>query len=192
MDFKDKIIIVTGGAGGIGRAIASKFASLGAKIVLVDINKEHLDQAAKEIASQHNTEVRPALCDITREANVKAAIDDAMEHFGRIDVVVNNAGMMTFKLIEDLTIEDWQKVFNVDLFGAFFFTKHAFKNMKPGSSIVNISSIHAVETEPMVAPYAAAKAALVSFTRSAALEAKPKGIRVNAILPGAIDTPMLW
>ncbi len=97
-----------------------------------------------------------------------------------------------FKPLEEQTLEDWQKIFNVDLFGAFFFTKYAFRHMKPGPCIVNVSSIHAIETEPMVAPYAAAKAALLSLTRSAAIEGKPKGIRVNAVLPGAIDTPMLW
>jgi NAD(P)-dependent dehydrogenase (short-subunit alcohol dehydrogenase family) len=83
-------------------------------------------------------------------------------------------------------------VLRVDLLGAFYFTKQAFLHMKNGGAIVNVSSIHAVETEPLVAPYAAAKAALLSLTRSASLEGKPKGIRVNAILPGAVDTPMLW
>lgn len=101
------------------------------------------------------------------------------------------AGMI-FKMLEQQTLEDWEKIFKVDLYGAFFFVKNSFLHMKPGGSIVNVASIHAVETEPMVAPYAAAKAAMLSLTRSAAIEGKPKGIRVNAILPGAIDTPMLW
>jgi NAD(P)-dependent dehydrogenase (short-subunit alcohol dehydrogenase family) len=83
-------------------------------------------------------------------------------------------------------------VLQVDLLGAFFFIKQAFLHMKPGGAVVNVSSIHALATEPGVAPYAAAKAALLSLTRSAALEGMGKGIRVNAILPGAIDTPMLW
>ncbi|MGE5464811.1 MAG: SDR family NAD(P)-dependent oxidoreductase, partial [Syntrophothermus sp.] len=107
-------------------------------------------------------------------------------------VVVNNAGLMIFKPLEQHDESDWLKILHVDLLGAFFFTKQAFLRMKPGGAIVNVSSIHAVETTPLVASYAAAKAALLSLTRSAALEGKPRGIRVNAVLPGAIDTPMLW
>ena len=116
----------------------------------------------------------------------------AMDRFGRLDVIVNNAGLMTFKSLEELTSDDWLKVLNVDLFGAVHFTKQAFLTMKPSGAIVNVASIHAVMTEPLVAPYAAAKAAVVSLTRSASIEGKAKGIRVNVVLPGAIDTPMLW
>jgi NAD(P)-dependent dehydrogenase (short-subunit alcohol dehydrogenase family) len=99
---------------------------------------------------------------------------------------------MMFKPISELTGQDWNRVLGVDLLGAFFFIKHAFRVMQHGGAIVNVASIHAVATEPLVAPYAAAKTALLSLTRSASLEGKPKGIRVNAVLPGAIDTPMLW
>jgi NAD(P)-dependent dehydrogenase (short-subunit alcohol dehydrogenase family) len=99
---------------------------------------------------------------------------------------------MTFKPIPELSGDDWRRILNVDLLGAFYFIKQAFLHMKSGGAIVNVSSVHAVETEPLVAPYAAAKAALLSLTRSAALEGAVKKIRVNAILPGAVDTPMLW
>jgi NAD(P)-dependent dehydrogenase (short-subunit alcohol dehydrogenase family) len=84
------------------------------------------------------------------------------------------------------------KVLGVDLMGAVHFTREAFRRMKPGGAIVNVASVHAVMTTPLVAPYAAAKAAMLSLTRSAAIEGKPLGIRVNAVLPGAVDTPMLW
>jgi NAD(P)-dependent dehydrogenase (short-subunit alcohol dehydrogenase family) len=99
---------------------------------------------------------------------------------------------MIFKKLEETTGEDWNRILNVDLLGAFYFTKHAFLTMKQGGCVINISSIHAVETTPMVSTYAAAKAALISLTRSSSIEGKAKGIRVNAILPGAVDTPMLW
>ena len=192
MNFKDKVVIITGAAGGIGLATAKKFVSLEAKTVLVDINEEKLNKAIQEISLAGTAQAVPIVCDITKEDDVSVAVEDVMAKWGQLDVVVNNAGLMLFKPIEDQTLNDWLKIFNVDLFGAFFFTKHAFKNMKPGSAIVNVASIHAVMTEQRVAPYAAAKAALVSLTRSAALEGKAKGIRVNAVLPGAIDTPMLW
>lgn len=192
MDFQNKVVIITGGGGGIGLATAKKFASLQARIVLVDINSDSLNKAANEVPLTGSAEVYTVVCDITQEAAVSEAFDATLKKWGRVDVIVNNAGLMVFKALEEQTLEDWQKIFSVDLFGAFFFIKYAFKYMKHGGAIVNVSSIHALVTEPMVAPYAAAKSALLSLTRSAALEGKPKGIRVNAILPGAIDTPMLW
>ena len=100
---------------------------------------------------------------------------------------------MVFKPLEEHTADDWLRILRVDLLGAFYFTKQAFLKMGAGGgTIVNVSSIHAEETTPLVSSYAAAKAALLSLTRSSAIEGKPKNIRVNAILPGAIDTPMLW
>ena len=133
-----------------------------------------------------------AVCNVAEEAAVERAVDAAIDRFGKIDIVVNNAGLMVFKPIAEQTGDDWLKILNVDLLGAFYFTKQAFLKMTNGGVIVNVSSVHAVETTPLVASYAAAKAALVSLTRSASLEGKSIGIRVNAILPGAVDTPMLW
>jgi NAD(P)-dependent dehydrogenase (short-subunit alcohol dehydrogenase family) len=133
-----------------------------------------------------------ATCDVSVEVQVEAVCQGAMDRFGRLDAVVNNAGLMTFTAIEDLTGDEWNRVLGVDLLGAFYFTKHGFRRMKPGGAIVNVASIHAVMTSPLVAPYAAAKAAVLSLTRTAAIEGKPKGIRCNAVLPGAVDTPMLW
>lgn len=192
MQFENKVVAITGGAGGIGIATAKKFASLQAKIVIIDISEKNLEAAADEIKKINNADVMTFVCDVSQEENVSKGFDAILERYGQIDVVVNNAGLMVFKPLEEQTLEDWQKIFKVDLFGAFFFTKFSFRHMKPDSCIVNVSSIHAIETEPMVAPYATAKAALLSLTRSSAIEGKPKGIRVNAVLPGAIDTPMLW
>jgi meso-butanediol dehydrogenase / (S,S)-butanediol dehydrogenase / diacetyl reductase len=192
MRFNNKVAIITGGAGGIGLATAKRLAAEGATIVLADLDEGKLNDAVAEMEGTGAKDLLPSVCNVSQEANVMVTVKSAIAHFGHLDVIVNNAGLMVFKPIEEQTEEDWLKILRVDLLGAFFFIKHAFRNMKPGGAIVNVSSIHAIETEPLVAPYAAAKAALVSLTRSAALEAKPKGIRVNAILPGAIDTPMLW
>ncbi|KAA5546482.1 SDR family NAD(P)-dependent oxidoreductase [Adhaeribacter rhizoryzae] len=192
MRFKDQVVIVTGGASGIGLATAKRFASEGARLVLADFNQQNLKAAELEVKAAGAPAVWAILCDVAAEEQVKATVLGAIEQFGRLDVVVNNAGLMLFKPIEDQTGEDWLRILTVDLLGAFYFTKYAFRHMVAGGRIVNVSSIHAIETTPMVAPYAAAKAALLSFTRSSAIEGKPKGIRVNAILPGAIDTPMLW
>jgi NAD(P)-dependent dehydrogenase (short-subunit alcohol dehydrogenase family) len=185
--------IVTGAAGGIGLATARRLLRDGACVLLADLDQDKLDAAAAALAGDAEPErIATVVCDVSREDQVAAAADAAIARFGHWNIVVNNAGLMIFKPIEEQTLEDWQRILGVDLFGAFFFIKQAFLKMKGGGAVVNVSSVHAVETEPMVAPYAAAKTALLSLTRSAALEGKPKGIRVNAVLPGAVDTPMLW
>lgn len=159
--------------------------------MIADLKADEAEKAAGEIRDQ-GFKAESVACDVSDEKQVEHAVDRAIAAFGRLDVVVNNAGLMVFKPIEELTGEDWEKILRVDLLGAFYFTRQAFLKMKDGGAIVNVSSVHAVETTPLVAPYAAAKAALLSLTRSSALEGGPKKIRVNAVLPGAIDTPMLW
>jgi NAD(P)-dependent dehydrogenase (short-subunit alcohol dehydrogenase family) len=138
------------------------------------------------------SEVRVEACDVSREADVVRVCRVAKDVFGGLDVLVNVAGMMIYKPIEELSLDDWTRLMGVNFFGAAMFTREAFRVMQPGSAIVNVSSIHTHQTSPLVAPYAAAKAALGSLTRTASIEGKPKGIRVNAVLPGAVDTPMLW
>jgi NAD(P)-dependent dehydrogenase (short-subunit alcohol dehydrogenase family) len=192
MRFTGKVVIVTGSASGIGLATATRFAQEGANLVLVDYNADGLVDAEKKVLAAGAPGVFSSTCDVGDEAQVQRSVDGAIGRFGRLDVVVNNAGVMLFKPIEEQTAADWEKVLRVDLLGAFFFTKHAFRTMVHGGAIINVSSVHAVQTEPMIAPYAAAKAALLSLTRSGMLEGKPRGIRVNAVLPGAVDTPMLW
>jgi NAD(P)-dependent dehydrogenase (short-subunit alcohol dehydrogenase family) len=190
--FQDKVAIVTGGAAGIGLAIAKRLASEGARLVLADINQAALDAAVPQVQQAGAPAVWASVCNVADENQVIATVQGALAQFGRLDVVVNNAGLMQFKPLEQLTGDDWNRILSVDLLGAFYFTKQAFLHMKPGGSVVNVASIHAVETEALVAHYAAAKAAVLSLTRSAAIEGKPKGLRINAVLPGAIDTPMLW
>lgn len=184
--FRDKVAIVTGASGGIGSAIVRRLEADGARLVLANRDPP------KASDPQDGPDRWNAVVDVGHEDEVEDVFDGAMQRFGRVDYVVNNAGIMTFKPLQDLTREDWYKVLDVDLLGAAWFIKQAFRAMKPGGSIVNIASVHAVETSPLVAPYAAAKAAMCSLTRTASIEGKSKGIRVNAILPGAVDTPMLW
>ncbi|HTI66967.1 MAG TPA: SDR family NAD(P)-dependent oxidoreductase [Caulobacteraceae bacterium] len=192
MRFADRVAVVTGGGGGIGFAVCRRLAAEGARIVMADRSPDKAQGRVDELRRVGAPEVWVSACDVSDEAQVEATCQGAMTRFGRLDVVVNNAGLMTFTAIEDLTGEEWNRVLGVDLMGAFFFTKHAFRRMKPGGAIVNVASVHAVMTSPLAAPYAAAKAAMLSLTRTASIEGKPKGIRVNAVLPGAIDTPMLW
>ena len=192
MRFKEKVAIVTGGASGIGLATARRLGSEGRSRHRRRPRCRKRRAAAEQVRAAGALDAVALPCDVAREDQVQATVTAAFDRFGRLDGVVNNAGLMLFQPIAELTGEDWMRVLHVDLLGAFYFTKHAFLRMAPGGAIVNVSSIHALETSPLVACYAAAKAALLSLTRTAALEGKPKGIRVNAILPGAIDTPMLW
>lgn len=192
MRFEGKAAIVTGGSGGIGAAIAERLGREGCRVLLAALTQSELDKAAEQTRAAGAPEAFGMVCDVSDEAAVEATAKACVDRFGRLDVVVNNAGLMTFKALQDFTQDDWLEVLKVDLLGAMHFTRQAFARMGKGGAIVNIASVHAVMTTPNVAPYAASKAALLSLTRSTAIEGKAKGVRANAILPGAIDTPMLW
>jgi meso-butanediol dehydrogenase/(S,S)-butanediol dehydrogenase/diacetyl reductase len=190
--FTDRVAIVTGAASGIGLATAERLASEGARVVMADRDVDAANASRDRVVSAGAPDVLVQACDVADEAQVERCVHAALQRYGRLDIIVNNAGLMTFKPLVDLTAADWRRVLDVDLIGAFQFVKQGFRHVGRGGAIVNVASIHALETEPQVAPYAAAKSALVSLTRSAAIEGKPLGIRVNAVLPGAVDTPMLW
>lgn len=190
--FENRTIIVTGAAGGIGKACVMRFAQEGANVVLADRDESKGGPVAEEAKAAGAAGAWAAQCDVSDEAAVQRTVAGAVERFGALHGVVNNAGLMLFKAIDDWTGEDWNRVLGVDLLGAFYFLKAAFKVMPTGGAIVNVASVHAVMTTANVAPYAAAKAAMLSLTRSGAIEGKARGFRVNAVLPGAIDTPMLW
>ena len=187
----DKVAIVTGGAGGIGTAIARRFAQEGADVVIADLDGTRARAAAEAISSQSTARCLGIACDVGEVSRVKNCVHAALAVFGRLDIVVNNAGVMVFKDLAACTADDWLEAVRVNLLGAAFFTAEAFRHMADGGAIVNIASIHAVATSANVAPYAATKAALLSLTRSTAIEGRARNIRANAILPGAIETPML-
>jgi NAD(P)-dependent dehydrogenase (short-subunit alcohol dehydrogenase family) len=173
MRFEAKVALVTGAASGIGLATAKRLGSEGTRVVIADIDDKKSSTAARAVKAAGAPDAWAVRCDVSQEAQVEAAVKGALERFGRLDVLVNNAGLMVFKPLEEHSEDDWLRVLRVDLLGAFFFTKQAFLTMKPGGAVVNVSSVHARETTPLVAAYAAAKAALLSLTRSAAIEGKP-------------------
>ncbi|HEX4694674.1 glucose 1-dehydrogenase [Sphingomonas sp.] len=191
--FDDKVAIVTGAAGGIGAAIAARLHAEGAAAVIADLKGDAAQAAADKLVADAGGTAIGVACDVGSEEQVAAAVQTALDRFGRVDVIVNNAGLMTFKTLAEFTGDDWLKVLRVDLLGAAFFTRQGFLHFgDKGGTIVNIASVHAIETSANAAPYSAAKAALLSLTRTTSIEGRDLKIRANAVLPGAIDTPMLW
>jgi NAD(P)-dependent dehydrogenase (short-subunit alcohol dehydrogenase family) len=183
---------VTGGARGIGRAIVEKFAVEGAKVTFVDIDADEGRKAAGELAAG-GLAVHFGPADITSEAEVRCAIAATVERHGSLDILVNNAGVNAYYDATEMSESDWDRVFAVDLKGAWLCAKYALPPMKVArrGSIVNIASIHARLTIAGMFPYAAAKAGILGLTRSLALEYAPIGIRVNAVLPGYTRTRLV-
>jgi NAD(P)-dependent dehydrogenase (short-subunit alcohol dehydrogenase family) len=187
-----KIAFVTGGARGIGRAIVEKFLVEGALVTFVDLDEPAGRQAAGELSAA-GAPAEFVHADITVEADVRRAIGGTVARHGTLDVLVNNAGVNAYFDATEMTEEEWDRVFAVDLKGAWLCAKFALPPMKAArrGSIVNLSSIHATLTIPGMFPYPAAKAGLVGLTRSLALEYGPMGIRVNAVAPGYTRTRLV-
>lgn len=182
-----KVTIITGGGSGIGRAAARVFAAHGARLLIADIT----EQAARETAESIGGQAIAIGCDVTREDQVQAMVATAVKHFGRLDCAFNNAGIGNPPaLFADIGIEEWHRVLAVDLFGTAMCIKYQLPAMiaSGGGAIVNNASNAGKAAVPTMAPYAAAKAAVISMTQTAAVEYAPQGIRVNAVCPGPILT----
>ena len=190
MRFTDKVCIVTGATSGIGRATAERMGAEGGKVLVVG-RDEQRGRKVVETITKNGGEARFADVDIADAAAVEAAVNQSVAVWGRVDVLVNNAAMMTFTPIVDLSVEEWDQVQAVNLRAVFIFCKFAIPHMNRGA-IVNVSSVHAFQSTANVIPYAASKGGLEAFTRGVALEYDITKVRVNAVAPGAVDTPMLW
>ena len=184
-EVRGKVAIVTGAASGIGRAIAELFHARGAKVVAVDINPAVGELAAEGLV--------PLVADVAADGSAEAAVKAATDHFGRLDVLVNNAGYINYQPLVDTTREEWEKVLGINVTGYFLHAREAMKAMLPNKSgaIVNIASYASYFAFPDIAPYAASKGAVAQLTRALALEAAPQGIRVNAIGAGDVVTNLL-
>ncbi|WP_080239939.1 SDR family NAD(P)-dependent oxidoreductase [Spirosoma rigui] len=190
MRFSDKVCIVTGGTSGIGRATAERLGEEGGKVLVVGRDEERGKEVIDYITSKGG-EARFADVDIADAKAVEEAVNQALTTWGRIDVVVNNAAMMTFTPIVDLSVEDWDHVQAVNLRAVFLFCKFTIPHMK-GGAIVNVSSVHAFQSTANVIPYASSKGGMEAFSRGVALEYDMAKVRINCVAPGAVDTAMLW
>ena len=190
MRFKDKIAIITGGAQGIGKEIALEFAKQGAKVVIFDLSQDQLNETVKQLNTL--SESQGFKVDVTDLEEVQKSINKAIDNFGRIDILINNAGITKDSLILRLSENDWDKVLEVNLKGAFNTTKTAVKYMvkQRYGRIINISSVIGIMGNPGQVNYAASKAGLIGITKTLAKELGVRGITVNAIAPGYIKTAM--
>ncbi|MFL5241849.1 MAG: SDR family NAD(P)-dependent oxidoreductase [Gemmataceae bacterium] len=190
MRFRDKVCVLTGGGSGIGKAACLRFAKEGGMVAVLDVNDDG-NRTVREI-SEASGQALFAKTDVSNSAQVRAAIQSAVNRWHKIDVVVNDAAMMTFTPIVDLPEEQWDKVMAVNLRSVFLMCKYSVPHMPPVGAIVNISSVHAHETTKNVVPYATSKGGMEAFIRGFSEELEDKKIRVNCVAPGAVDTPMLW
>jgi glucose 1-dehydrogenase len=191
MRFQGKVCIVSGGGSGIGQAACKQFAREGGKVLVADWNEQHGNATVHEIAQAKGDAIF-SMCDVGNPDHVKAIIKLAVDSWGKVDVLVNAAAMMTFQPIVQLPDDDFDKVLNVNLRSVFLFCKYAVPHMPQGSAIVNVSSVHAQESTKNVVPYASSKGGVEAFTRGFAEELAARKIRINCVAPGAVDTPMLW
>jgi len=191
MDFKDQVVLVTGGARGIGRAIALEFAKAGASVVIADINEEEAKKAALTIEALARSTLSLRL-DVTDYANVEEAVNKILDKFSKVDILVNNAGITKDNLLLRMSQADWDAVLNVNLKGAFNCIRAVSRPMlkQRRGKIVNIASIIGIIGNPGQANYSASKAGLIALTKTAAKELASRNINVNAVAPGFIQTEM--
>jgi 3-hydroxybutyrate dehydrogenase len=192
MRLKDKVAVVTGGASGIGREIASAFARAGAKLAIADINAHGAHLVAEEINREGGRALAVAM-DVISEVQVDAAMASVVEAFGRIDVLVCNAGIQIIAPLEQFAFADWKRLLAIHLDGAFLTTRAVLRQMyRQGcGSIIYMGSVHSKDASPLKAPYVTAKHGLIGLAKVVAKEGAKHGVRANVICPGFVRTPLV-
>ena len=192
MKLDGKVAIVTGAASGIGKAIAQRYAREGAKIVIADLNLDAANGAAGEIRSAGG-EARGVVMDVTSEDDVNAGVASTVAAYGRVDILVSNAGIQIVHPLEEFSYADWKKMMAIHVDGAFLTTKACLPHMyKSGSgSIIYMGSVHSKEASVLKGAYVAAKHALIGLAKTIAKEGAAHGVRANVICPGFVRTPLV-
>ncbi|WP_281658733.1 3-hydroxybutyrate dehydrogenase [Halobacillus sp. Cin3] len=189
---ENKVVFITGAASGIGYEIGTEFAKNGAKVVLSDINEEKVKEAEKQLSSE-GYDVTGLVCDVTKEKDIQDAIDATVDKYGRLDVLVNNAGLQHVSSIEEFPTEKFELITKIMLVAPFMATKHVFPIMKKQGfgRILNMASINGLIGFAGKSAYNSAKHGVIGLTKVTALEGAEDGITVNAICPGYVDTPLV-
>ena len=189
--FDDKVVYITGGAGGIGRATALQFASEGASLFLTDVNEAGL-QETKKLCTEKGAKVAYQICDVSNEVQVDEAVQACVDHFGKLNVLCNNAGILMIQHLKDSTVEHFHRIININLLGTWLHCRAAMPHLIESSgNIVNISSTAAISGQAYQSIYCASKGGISALTRSLQVEFGGQGVRCNAILPGSIGTEMM-
>jgi len=186
--------VVTGGGSGLGRAISLRYVAEGARVLVTDVNLAGCEATVAEIPVGDRARAAVRQLDVTREAEVEAAVADAAKRWGRLDVMVANAGTGAPGFLADLPLEDWQRVVNVNLTGVFLCARHAVRVMREGhrgGSIVVMSSVAGLHGTPVLGAYGPTKAAVLQLVQTLALEGAPSHIRANALCPAWTESPMV-
>ena len=192
MKMKDKVAVVTGAASGIGKEIARTFAREGARVVIADLNQQGADAAAAELGGEGKA--MGIAMDVTNEAQVEAGIAKAIAVFGRIDVLVSNAGIQIVSPLDEFPFEKWKQLLAIHLDGAFLTTKAVLRQMYKqgtGGAIIYMGSVHSKEASVLKAPYVTAKHGLIGLAKVVAKEGAKHGVRANVICPGFVRTPLV-
>lgn len=189
MKFTDKVVIVTGAGRGIGRGIAQLYSSYGAKVIIADRNLEDCKET-ELLIRKVGKECRSRLTDVGNPEDIVSLMNDTVENEGRIDILINNAGITCWKSPYELTVDEWDSLIHINLRSVFLCSREAAKYMKEqgGGAIVNIASTRALMSEPHTEAYAASKGGVLSLTHALAISLGPDRIRVNSISPGWIET----
>jgi 3-oxoacyl-[acyl-carrier protein] reductase len=192
IDLSDKVAVVTGGAQGIGRAIAEALAQQGAHVVVADLQEEKAEAVAKELTADTGRRAIAVKVDVASSDSAKAMIDRAIEEFGRVDILVNNAGTTRDNLIMRMSEADWDFILNINLKGAFNCSKAVVRPMmkQRHGRIINISSVSGLAGQAGQANYSSSKAGLIGLTKALAKELGGRNITVNAVAPGFIETEL--
>lgn len=193
MKLKDKVCLVTGSASGIGRAIAAKYVGEGARVAIADLKQEAADETAAALTAKGPGEAFGLAMDVTSEAAVNDGVASVIDRWGRVDVLVSNAGIQIVHPVEDFPFEDWKRMLAIHLDGAFLTTKACVPHMKAqgGGAIIYMGSVHSHEASPLKSAYVTAKHGLLGLARVMAKEGGPHGIRANVICPGFVRTPLV-
>ncbi|MFA6213762.1 MAG: SDR family NAD(P)-dependent oxidoreductase [Candidatus Micrarchaeia archaeon] len=186
---KGNVAIVTGSTKGIGLGIAEELARQGASVVVTGRHQDECDEVSARIASEFKVETAGVACDMGRPQEIKKLVESTVSRFGKLDIFVNNAGIFPFKPLGEISEDEYGEVLGINLKGSFFSIKEASAAMKPGGKITIISSIASMVGFPGLAHYCASKGGVNGLVRAAALELAPMKINVNAVAPGAIETP---